>query len=82
MGGSLREWAELPGEGMAGLSLAQEEQEHLKEAHGPSQKQKIDSQETKDRRKLCRIWEIIYPLSSLVWVLELNVEREDEHDHL
>lgn len=31
VGGSLREWAELPGEGMEGLSLAQEQQAHLRE---------------------------------------------------
>ena len=65
MGGSLREWAELPGEGMEGLGLAQEQQGCWREAHGLSYFQETDSHESKDRRKVCRIWEIIYPLQSL-----------------
>lgn len=35
MGGSLREWAELPGEGTEGLSLAQEQQGLLKDPVAP-----------------------------------------------
>lgn len=80
--GSLREWAELPGEEMEGLSLAQEQQGHLKEADGPLKDQGIGSHESKDRRKVCRIWEIICLLSSLIWVLEQKMGGEDEHGHL
>lgn len=85
VGGSLREWAELPGAAMEGLRLAQKPPGHLKESQA-LQDQGASSHGSKDSKKVYRVWEVISLLSSLLkswdggwepWVLS-----SDEHHDL
>lgn len=74
VGGSLREWTDLPGEGMEGLSGAQEQQGHLKEAHGSLHDQQTGNPESKDRRKLRKY------LSPQFF--GLGLDGVDDHDNI